>query len=84
MSEPQQRKFVPPLGWPFKFRAVTITPANRPRLVSLNRYTRQVIGICFRLPDSDDPSTRDPYTGERHGHHRALSIMWAKPARWWR
>lgn len=73
-ADEKMRRFVPPLGWPFKFRAVTITPANRQkRLVIPNRYPRQVIGLCFRLPDSD----------AEFGRHRSLSIMWAKPARWW-
>lgn len=75
MSDPKPRLFVPPLGWPFKFRAVTVTPAERQRrFVILNRFRRQVIGFCVRLPDAD----------QQHGNHRALSIIWAKPARWWK
>jgi len=73
-AEEKMRLLVPPLGWPLKFRAVTITPAKRQhRFVILNRYPRQVIGLCFRLPDSD----------HEFGRHRSLSILWAKPARWW-
>jgi hypothetical protein len=82
--ERRPRWFVPPLGWPFSFRVVTTTPANRGRLVRLNRYPRQVIGIAFRLPDDATTFRYDRNTGERFGHHRALSIVWAKPARWWR
>jgi len=74
------RLFVPPLGWPFDFRAVTVTPADRlPRFAVLNRYPRQVIGITFRLPDD-----RPLDASKKHGNHRALSIVWAKPARWWK
>lgn len=70
------RRFVPPLGWPFHFRAVTVTPADRHPLFVWNRYPRQVIGFAIRLPDSDDPYPRC--------RNRALSILWAKPARWWK
>lgn len=77
------RRFVPPLGWPFRLRVVTVTPADRGPLVGLNRYPRQVIGITIRLPDDATQDRRDRNTGERFGHHRALSIVWAKPARWW-
>ena len=74
------RRLVPPLGWPLQWRAVTITPAHRQRrLVVLNRYPRQVVGLCFRLPDYE-PLDRSKV----HGNHRALSILWAKPARWWK
>ena len=80
MSSEKMRRFVPPLGWPFKFRAVTTTPANRlPRFVVLNRYPRQVIGFAVRLPD-DQPLD----VNKVNGNHRALSIMWANPARWWK
>jgi len=73
VPEQAQRRFVPPLGWPFSFRAVTTTPADRHPLIKLNRYPRQVIGIAFRLPNADQ------------GHpNKALSIMWSEPARWWR
>lgn len=79
------RRFVPPLGWPFQFRVVTVTPADRlPRMVVLNRYPRQVIGIAIRLPDDATQNRINRDTGKRFGHHRALSIVWAKPARWWR
>lgn len=75
MSEQEKmRRVVPPFGWPLRFRAVTVTPAHRQRrLVVPNRYPRQVIGLSFRLPD----------VGQGYGCHRSLSIMWAKPARWW-
>lgn len=81
-SDGQQRNrhrtrwFVPPLGWPMDWRVITTNPGDRHPLVALNRYPRQVIGFAVRLPDSEDPGV-----GRRH---RALSIMWAKPARWWR
>lgn len=78
------RRLVPPLGWPIKFRVVTVTPAERHPLVALNRYPRQVIGFAVRLPDDVTQNRRDANTGERFGHYRALSILWAKPARWWR
>ncbi|QPO17456.1 hypothetical protein PROPHIGD24-3_48 [Mycobacterium phage prophiGD24-3] len=67
-----QRRFVPPFGWPIQFRAVKCHAAERPRLVVLNRYPRQVIGVAIRLPHDNQPG------------HPYLSIMWAKPARWWR
>lgn len=70
------RRITPPLGWPFEFRAVTVTPGDRHPLVVLNRYPRQVIGIAFRLPDELLPTGRT--------RHKALSIRWSKPARWWR
>ncbi len=73
--EKPTRWFVPPLGWPLKFRAVTVTPAQRHPLVVLNRYPGQVIGFALRLPDSDDPHSSVK--------HRALSVLWAEPARWW-
>lgn len=78
--EPAPRLFVPPLGWPVKFRAVTVTPAERQRrFIILNRYRRQVIGISIRLPDHDPLDASQTY-----GLHRSLSLMWAKPARWWK
>jgi hypothetical protein len=55
------------LRWPWK--AVTVTPANRPPLVILNRYPGQVIGIAFRLPDEEALSGRVT--------HKQLSILWA-------
>jgi hypothetical protein len=66
------RRWVPPLGWPPKLRIVKVRAAERPRLISVNRYPRQVIGFGVRLP-------RDSESG-----HPMLSILWAKPARWWR
>jgi len=71
-----RRRITPPLGWPFKFRAVTVTPSRRHPLFVWNRYPGQIIGFAVRLPESDDP--HPPVK------HRALSIMWAKPARWWK
>lgn len=70
------RRLTPPLGWPFKFRAVITTPGHRHPLVVLNRYPRQIIGIAFRLPDEQFPGGQV--------RHKALSILWSKPARWWR
>lgn len=84
MADRELRRITPPLGWPISFRVVTITPADRLPVVVLNRYPRQVIGLAIRLPDDATENRRDPNTGERHGHHRALSIMWSKPARWWK
>lgn len=79
MSTEITRRFVPPLGWPLDWRAVTVTPADRQtRFVVANRYPGQVIGLCFRLPDHE-PLNAD----QKHGNHRSLSIRWAKPARWW-
>ncbi len=82
-SEEKRRWFVPPLGWPFAPRVVVYRPADRQRrLVVLNRYPRQVIGIGVRLPSINDhigfgPNVRIPI-------HLSLSIVWSKPARWWR
>ncbi len=76
----RQRRFVPPFGWPPHFRAVTITPAGRPRLITLNRYPRQIIGVVIRLPDADDTIPREQRS---RSSHRALSLLWARPARWW-
>lgn len=81
MTDPTPRRLVPPLGWPPRFHADVVTPANRPPLISLNRYTRQIIGIGIRLP-RDTTVPPEPNTGEQRGH-RQLSIRWAKPARWW-
>lgn len=71
----EPRWFVPPLGWPPKPRIVTVNPADRPRrLITLNRYPRQVIGFAIRLPDLE-------LIGRRR--HVALSVLWCQPARWW-
>lgn len=83
LSEPRPRWFTPPFGWPIKFRVVVIVPSKRHPLVALNRYPRQVIGFAVRLPDGE-PQAHHPTTGVPVGHHRALSIMWAEPARWWK
>lgn len=74
--EQATRRLVPPFGWPLRFRAVTIGPAanGHPRFV-WNTYPRQVIGFVVRLPDADE--------GPPEQRGRALSVMWAKPARWW-
>jgi hypothetical protein len=69
------RRFVPPLGWPFGFRIGTITPAARPRFITANRYPRQVIGFAVRLPSEE--------TASGQIRHKQLSLLWAKPARWW-
>jgi hypothetical protein len=85
MSARNQRRLTPPLGWPMRLRIATITPADRqPRLVILNRYPRQIIGVVIRLPDDLTENRHDRNTGKRFGHHRSLSIVWAKPARWWK
>lgn len=70
------RRFVPPLGALTKPYAVTTWNADRAPLIGLNRYPRQVIGIAFRLPDGRSISGRIS--------HHTLSIVWAKPARWWK
>ena len=65
-----------PLGKLRKPYAVTCSAAERPRLVTLNRYPGQVIGFTLRLPAySDWPA--------RLGHPY-LSIVWATPSRWWK
>lgn len=72
METGEKRCFVPPLGWPPRFALVLCRAADRPKRVTLNRYPRQVIGIGIRLP-------KDNY----HPGHPYLSILWARPARWW-
>jgi len=64
-----------PLGKLRRPYAVTCETAARPRLVTLNRYPGQVIGVSFRLPAMATP-TRTRWL--------ALSIVWASPSRWWR
>ncbi|MFZ2178413.1 MAG: hypothetical protein WAW17_31175 [Rhodococcus sp. (in: high G+C Gram-positive bacteria)] len=76
MSAEQQRLLVSPVGWPLRFRAATITPANKSPILGLNRYPRQVIGISLRLPSEETASGQIRF--------KALSILWAKPARWWK
>lgn len=76
MNDTCSRRFVSPFGHLTKWRFVTVQPADRPRLVTLNRYPKQVIGIVLRLPDGSLLNGRTPYYG--------LSIVWAKPARWWK
>lgn len=71
-TDAQPHRFVPPLGWPPKPRAQICRAADRPPLIGLNRYVRQVIGIGIRLPNDDKPG------------HPYLSLVWAKPARWWK
>jgi hypothetical protein len=70
------RLLVPPLGWPFKFKAYTVTPADKPAWITFNRYPRQTIGIVLRLPDEF------PLGGRVS--HKALSLLWSSPARWWK
>ncbi|UXM90926.1 hypothetical protein [Paenarthrobacter sp. JL.01a] len=75
--EDQRRRFVPPLGKLRKPYAVTTWNAHRaPRLINWNRYPRQIIGIALRLPDGETSAGRTT--------HHSLSIVWAKPARWWK
>ena len=65
-----------PLGKLCKPYAVTCSAAERPRLVTLNRYPGQIIGVTLRLPAySEWPA--------RLGHPY-LSIIWATPSRWWK
>jgi hypothetical protein len=72
----EDRRFVPPFGWPLQWRAETVTPADRPPLIGWNRYPRQCIGVVFRLPDEHEAGGRVC--------HKQLSILWSKAARWWR
>ena len=77
MIEEELRRFVPPLGRIRKPRFVTIRPAERQkRFIAWNRYPRQIIGFAVRLPDGGRLNDTVP--------HYSLSIMWAKPARWWK
>ena len=62
-----------PLGKLIMPYAVICQAAERPPLVMLNRYPGQVIGIGFRLP---------AFVAGSHGHPY-LSIVWARPSRWW-
>lgn len=62
-----------PLGKLSRPYATICRAAYRPPLVMLNRYPGQVIGICFRLPAFVTESRGHPY----------LSIVWARPSRWW-
>lgn len=61
-------RFFGRLRWPWK--AVVVTPAERPPLVMWNRYPGQVIGVAFRLPD-------EPFHSA--AIHKQLSILWARP-----
>ena len=72
----EQRRLVPPFGWPVKVRASTVAASENGRLFAWNRYPRQIIGFSIRLPDME-------LGGGRQLHPR-LSVVWAKPARWWR
>lgn len=73
-----KRRFVPPLGWPPRFRAVRCYAAERPRLIALNRYPRQIVGIALRVPHGRKPTCWSLQPG-----HPYLSVLWARPARWW-
>lgn len=74
------RRLVPylisPIGKPTKWRFVTAMASDRPkRLVLLNRYPRQVIGVGIRLPSVDmyvAPSRQKTY-------YPYLSIVWSRP-----
>ena len=57
-----------------KPHVVVVRMSNRPRLITLNRYPGQVIGFVLRLPPEHDGGQG----------HLGLSVMWAKPARWWK
>lgn len=77
---------VSPVGTPSKLRAITYFAANRPqRLLTANRYPRQIIGIGIRLPDI---SVRfRPHPAPERVMHPVLSLVWAKPhgaGRWQR
>ena len=58
------------LRWPPRF--IICRAANRPALVGLNRYPGQVIGFALRMPKTDTLPG-----------HPYLSIVWARPSRWW-
>ena len=61
-----------PLGdlrWPW--RITVVRAADRPHFIGLNRYPRQVIGCGIRLASDEAPG------------HPYLSILWARPSRWW-
>lgn len=71
------KHLVSPIGKPSRPRIVIVRPAERQRrLIELNRYPRQVIGLALRLPDGDRVHDMTP--------HYSLSFLWAKPARWWK
>ena len=67
-----QRVFVPPFGWPMRLRVAKCRATERPKLLSLNRYPRQIIGLAIRLPRDGQPG------------HPYMSVLWARPSRWWR
>lgn len=56
------------LRWPWK--AIVVTPAERPPIVMLNRYPGKIIGIAFRLPSELRYNRRI---------FKQLSILWARP-----
>lgn len=70
------KTFISPIGELTIPYAITYEAADRGPLFSLNRYPKQVIGFTLRLPDGFG-------TPEKAKHYR-LSIVWAKPARWWK
>ncbi len=67
-----RRRWVSPVGIPRMPWIGVVRAADRPRLITANRYPRQVIGVGLRLPKRDDA----------HGWPY-LSVLWSRPARWW-
>lgn len=74
-----QPYLVSPVGaptWPWRF--ITVATARRsPKLVSWNRYPRQVIGIGIRLPDMENRWVTGPH--QPPPIHPMLSILWSRP-----
>lgn len=67
---------ISPIGLPVKWRFVTAMAANRPpRLIMVNRYPRQIIGVGIRLPAIDLYVAPN----RQKTHHPYLSIVWSKP-----
>ena len=64
-----------PFGKPRRPYAATCIAADRPPLIGWNRYPGQIIGVGIRLPSFMHPGP--------HGHPY-LSIVWARPSRWWK
>lgn len=69
------KTFVSPIGRLTRLHFVTCQSADRPPLFGLNHYPRQAIGLTMRLPRGKDISGKV--------EHYYLSVVWAKPARWW-
>ena len=69
---------ISPIGRPTRPHAITYFAADRPRrLVTPNRYPRQIIGVGIRLPDMSVRFAAHPRP--ERVCHPVLSITWAKP-----